>query len=179
MRKDHIILIILFSATLLWYAPPAFSAEQGLSAGFGFGLFNHSYVLGKIEGDKVYDFVQLAYVWERRSHVKSLAVLFEPFAAYTIAPREGADGGFNLCLKYYFLEKGKRSYFLTAGSGMAYTSQAFEGQGTHLLFILQGGAGIRWDKFFIETRFRHYSNGTTAWPNRSINANIISIGHYF
>jgi hypothetical protein len=55
----------------------------------------------------------------------------------------------------------------------------FKEQGTHLLFILQAGIGFQWKKFFIENRFRHYSNSNTAQPNRSINANMIMVGMHF
>ncbi len=62
---------------------------------------------------------------------------------------------------------------------MAYTSIGFKEQGTHLLFILQGGVGYRYKSFFVEDRVRHYSNGGTARPNWSVNSNILSIGTNF
>ncbi len=71
------------------------------------------------------------------------------------------------------------SLFFRAGSGAAYTTIHFHDQDAHLLFMLQGGIGFKWQTFFIEDRFRHYSNAGLASPNAQINANIISIGIYF
>ena len=68
---------------------------------------------------------------------------------------------------------------MTAGVGVAYTTIAFEEQGTHFLFILQAGLGLRYENFFIENRLRHYSNGGTESPNRSVHASIMTFGYYF
>ncbi|MGD9576956.1 MAG: acyloxyacyl hydrolase [Syntrophorhabdus sp.] len=68
---------------------------------------------------------------------------------------------------------------MNLGGGSAYTSINFKEQGTHFLFILHAGLGYKWNDFFGENRFKHYSNGSTATPNRSINANIIMVGMYF
>jgi hypothetical protein len=82
-------------------------------------------------------------------------------------------------LRYYLSVSAKSSFFFDLGTGDAYTSIHFKEQGTHWLFILQGGLGLKWRNFFIEDRFRHYSNAGTAHPNGQVNANIISIGIFF
>lgn len=84
-----------------------------------------------------------------------------------------------LSLKYNFFEKGRNGPYVTLGGGAAYSSINFEEQGTHLLFIIQGGIGFKWKDFFIENRLKHYSSAHTASPNRSINSNIIMVGIYF
>jgi hypothetical protein len=94
-------------------------------------------------------------------------------------PFQGIDVGFDLVLRWYPSNKARSGLFFDVGAGVAYTSIAFEEQGTHLLGILTGGIGFQYKSLFIEDRFRHYSNGGTASPNRSMNANIISVGMYF
>lgn len=44
---------------------------------------------------------------------------------------------------------------------------------------MEGGIGYRYARFFIENRFRHYSNGGTTSPNRSVDADVLSVGVYF
>ncbi|MGD0231408.1 MAG: acyloxyacyl hydrolase [Syntrophorhabdales bacterium] len=153
--------------------------ENGFSLGYGFAAYNEGRSGGKIEGGKPYNFVQAVYVYEKPFSSKELALLVEPFTAYVNQPNTGVDLGVGLGLKYYPLRTEKGGFYLTAGTGMAYTSIGFQEQGTHLLFILQGGIGYRYGNLFVEDRFRHYSNGGTASPNWSINANIISIGTHF
>jgi len=155
------------------------SAEEtkGVSIGYGFGLLSSHNGIGQIE-EGHYDFVHIAYLYER-SLSEVLALRIEPFASYTIAPHEGIDAGITLSLKYNFHKKGQNGFFLNVGGGPAYTSINFKEQGTHFLFILHSGFGYKWKDFFVESRFKHYSNGSTATPNRSINANIIVVGMYF
>jgi hypothetical protein len=156
---------------------PAWSAEHALSAGYGFALWSADNGIGKIEeGD--YAFMQAAYTYERPLSARWVA-LVEPFVAYVNRPVNGADFGFNLGLKFYPFTEDRSGLFFTFGTGVAYTSVDFAEQGTHLLGILQGSIGYRFRTFFIENRWRHYSNAHTASPNRSINANIVVVGMYF
>jgi hypothetical protein len=163
---------------LFMLIPISVSAQpHSVSIGYGFGLFSSSRGVGYIEGGH-YDFIQCAYQYER-SLSEILGLLVEPFASYTFSPRDGVDGGITLSLKYNLFKKQQNGFFLTAGGGAAYTSIKFEEQGTHLLFIIQGGIGYTWNDFFIENRFKHYSNANTASPNRAINSNLIMVGMYF
>lgn len=145
--------------------------------GYGFALFNGSSAIGHIK-DGHYNFVNIAYQYERPLN-KTLGILAEPFASYTIDPKKGVDGGVTLSLRYHFANQDGQGFFLTFGGGAAYTSINFKEQGTHLLYIIHGGLGYRWHTFFVENRFRHYSNANSASPNRSVNANVIMVGMYF
>ncbi len=173
--------ILLVPAVLLLVLPSAGRpADHALSVGYGFGMFNMHKQTGRIEGGKYYDFFQLTYLWERPSRdYRQLALFVEPFAAYVNRPHEGVDGGLYVGLKWYPLDHRNKGLFVTAGTGLAYTTTGFKEQGTHLLFTLEAGVGYRYGRFFVEDRIRHYSNGRTAEPNRAVNANVFSIGFYF
>jgi len=153
--------------------------DYGLSLGYGFAALNKDRSTGKVEGGKSYSFIQAVFLYEKPLSQKELALVVEPFASYVDKPNSGTDVGFDLGLKYYPFRTQKGGLYLTAGPGMAYTSVGFQEQGTHLLFMLQGGIGYRYKNLFIEDRFRNYSNWGTASPNSSINANIITLGTYF
>jgi hypothetical protein len=166
-------------AILLLAPLAAFCGDQGVSVGYGMAAFNMQRSFGHLEGGKPYGFIQTTYVFERPFSTKELALLLEPFGAYVTKPTEGFDLGFDLGLKYYPWRNDTGGFYMTAGPGLAYTTIGFQEQGTHLLFVLQGGIGYRYNNFFIEDRERHYSNGGTARPNWSVNANILSIGTMF
>lgn len=167
-----LILILSYSAT-----DCLAQKTHALSFGYGFGFLNPHEPVGHIEEGQ-YDYVHMAYQFESPlSGVLGLVV--EPFVSCTFRPREGVDAGITVSLKYKFHGKGGRGFFLTIGGGSLYTSTKFQEQGTHLLFTGHVGFGYTWERIFIENRFRHYSNGGTATPNKSINANLISIGIYF
>ncbi len=154
--------------------------DQGVSVGYGLAAYNPGKHVGRIEGGREYDFFQVTYLLERpcRDH-PPLAVFLEPFAASVNRPNPGVDAGFYTGLKYCFLNTVKSGFFVTAGSGLAYTTTGFHEQGTHFNFTLEAGIGYRYGRYFIENRLRHYSNGNTASPNRSVNANVLSVGVYF
>jgi hypothetical protein len=172
--------LVYTAFAILFFMPlAAFSADQGVSVGYGIGAFNMQRSFGHVEGGQPYSFIQTTYIYEKPFSTKELALLFEPFGAYVAKPTDGADVGFDLGLKYYPWRSDKGGFYMTGGPGMAYTSIGFQEQGTHLLFILQGGIGYRYNNFFIEDRARHYSNGGTARPNWSVNSNILSIGTMF
>lgn len=154
-----------------------YGQSNGASLGYGFGLFSEPGKIGEIE-EGSYDYLQLAYVHEKALSER-LMLLIEPFVAFVNRPVEGVDAGLTVSLRHSFRKGGGNGFFLTLGGGSAYTSVNFKEQGTHLLFILQGGIGYRWKEFFVENRFRHYSNAGTAQPNRSINSNIIIVGMKF
>ena len=177
MRK-RLFMIVAFAAVFL--CPFCCdSDDNAITASYGFGIFNRDADFGKLRGqDQQYYFYQLAYSREK-TLARSLCLLAEPFVAYVSYPNSGLDAGMTASLKYYFGKDYKNSFFATLGAGAAYTTIKFEEQGTHFLFILQGGIGYRWNKYFIENRFRHYSNGGTESPNRSVNANIVNIGVHF
>jgi hypothetical protein len=178
MKHPFLIALLSVVCVAIPIAGPAF--DQGISLGYGLAAFNNQKHLGRIEGGREYDFFQVNYLLERPFRdFRPLAVFVEPFAAYVNRPYDGVDMGFYTGLKYRFLNTGKSSFFFTAGTGLAYTTTGFKEQGTHLNFTLEGGVGYRYERFFIENRFRHYSNGGTASPNWSVNANVLSVGVYF
>ena len=155
----------------------AWASENNLSVGYGFALWSQEHGVGKIaEGQ--YDFIQASYFYERPLSPRWL-IQAGPFLAYVNRPTDGVDVGVNLGIKVYPFSPDRSGFFFTAGTGGAYSTIDFREQATHAFFILQGSVGYRYKQFFIEDRYRHYSNGGTASPNRSVNANIISIGMYF
>jgi hypothetical protein len=173
------LVVMLFLVLLLFAAHDSFAVDSGLWLSYGFGALNVHKRIGRIEGGRNYDFFQLGYIWERPCHFRQLALVFEPFAAYVNRPDEGVDVGLNASLKFYFLRDTNQGPYITAGTGMAYTTTGFKEQGTHLLFMLQMGLGFRYKQFFIEDRLRHYSNGRTSSPNNSVHANVLMVGMYF
>jgi hypothetical protein len=179
MVKNIPYLCLLLPLIVLVLLPMnSYAGEQGLSVGYGFAALSNDSGLGKIEDGKNYDFFQLAYFYET-PFWKRTSLLIEPFAAYVNRPRPGGDVGLDLLLRYYPFQWGETRLFFDVGAGLTYTSIRFQEQGTHLLGVLTGGIGIRYKNFFIEDRFKHLSNGNTEHPNRSVNANIISVGMYF
>ncbi|HVN95541.1 MAG TPA: acyloxyacyl hydrolase [Syntrophorhabdaceae bacterium] len=174
MRKQIFVcacLMVFLSAPLNILAQ-----QDGLSIGYGFGTFNND-MRGVQIRDGNYDYGQMTFFHERRLF-KRVNWTIEPFVSYINRPTEGVDGGVSIFAKAYVDEKKKHGLFATAGGGSLYTSMGYSGQGTHLWFILQGGLGYRWDKYFVEGRFKHYSNGDTATPNRSLNSSILFVGMY-
>jgi hypothetical protein len=172
--------IVLSLVSMLFIAPAtAFCADRGISLGFGLGALNSGKATGKIEGGRPYNFIQAVYVYEQPLSNRELSLLLEPLGLYVNKPTTGFDLGFDLGLRYYPLPTETGGLYLTAGPGMAYTTIDFKEQGTHLLFVIQGGVGYRYKNFFIEDRLRHYSNGGAASPNWSVNANVFSIGALF
>lgn len=161
-------------------AAPAYAVEQAMSVGYGFGALNPGLHLGRIEGGRNYDFFQITYLVERpcTDHLP-LAVFIEPFVSYVNRPNAGVDFGFFTGLKYCLQGADKKGFYFTGGTGMVYTTIGFKEQGTHLDFTLEAGVGYRYGRFFIEDRLRHYSNGAMASPNRSVDANVLSVGLYF
>lgn len=146
-----------------------YAQNNSFYLGYGFGITK----LGKIEGDRSYNFFQAAYSHEFPI-IKDFFLVGEPFLAFLNEPEKGMDIGLGLFFRYYL-----KDLFFSLGGGGAYTSVHFQEQTHHYLFILQGGIGYKWKNFFIEDRFRHYSNAGLASPNHSVNANILSIGILF
>ena len=177
MKRFFFALPVIIALLTLAHAVRAAEAERALSVGYGFALLSNGRPAGQVEEGN-YDFFQVAYLHERPLSARWM-LLVEPFVAYVNRPVDGVDVGFNLGLKVYPFTQDRSGFYFTMGTGSAYTSVNFAEQGTHLLFILQAGVGYRYKNFFIEDRWRHYSNGNTAGPNRSINANIINVGMYF
>jgi len=155
-----------------------YAAEQSLSVGYGFAALNEHTSTGRIEGGKNYDFFQFAYLYEMPFWSK-VSIALEPFAASVNRPESGLDAGFDVLARWYPCNVGASRLFVDLGAGLAYTTIRFEEQGTHLLGVLAVGVGLRYKQFFIEDRLRHYSNGDTAYPNRAVDANIVSVGMYF
>ncbi len=168
---------VLFYLVLMILPLSASAQSHALSVGYGFGLLSNDRTIGHIE-EGGYDFVNLTFQYER-SLSPLLGLIVEPFASYTINPEDGIDVGATLLLKYRFQRKQNNAFFVTIGGGTSYTSINFKEQGTHFFFIIQGGIGYRWKNFFVENRFKHYSNGGTETPNKSINSNIVMVGMYF
>jgi hypothetical protein len=159
----------------LWH--PLGAAENALSVGYGFALWSNWHRAGRTS-EGPYHFTQASYSYERPLSQKWL-IEAGPFLAYTWRPTDGIDVGVNLGLKVYPFSRDHSGFFVTMGTGGAYSTIDFVEQGKHAFFILQGSVGYRYKNFFVEDKFRHYSNGGTAWPNQSINANIINVGMYF
>lgn len=138
----------------------------------------HGNILGRTEGG-YYDFIQLNFAIEHRLIEKKLTLLFEPFIAYINRPERGMDVGSSLALRYWVTADDFQGLYLTLGTGVAYTTVDFKEQGVQGMFILQCGIGYKWKRFFVEDRFRHYSNAGLSRPNRSLHATMINIGVSF
>jgi len=164
---------------LLFLLPvPALAQTHGLSIGYGFGALNPHQEFGKVRDGRDYHFLYLSYLREV-SLFQNAFLGIEPFIAYVHEPEAGFDLGFTQLFRYYLKVGDKSFLFGNLGIGAAYTSVDFKEQGTHFLFSPQGGIGFRWDRFFIETRLRHYSNAHLAEPNTSVNALIMLAGIFF
>ena len=133
----------LLSIAVLCIPVDGSCGDSGFSLGYGFAAFNQGRQGGRVEGGKPYNFVQAVYVYEKPFSSKELALLVQPFASYVNQPATGVDLGLGLGLRYYPLVA-ENGFYLTGGTGSAYTSIGFQEQGTHLLFILQGGIGYRY-----------------------------------
>ena len=157
-----------------------YGQNNGLAIGYGVGALNPHERFGNIPHDQGYEFMQLSYFHQFRLFKNAFFVL-EPYFSYTYRTMYGTDLGLGLYLKYNFLNwnSSKNSLYATLGTGGVVTSIHFTDQGSHELFILQGGAGFKWDRFFIDGRFRHYSNGGLATPNTGLQAIILSTGFFF
>lgn len=171
-------LFLFVAFTLSFFPFPAIADQQAISVGYGLAAFNKSSDLGHLENSRYYDFVQITYSYEKLLSGK-FNLVAEPFVGIVNRPVSGVDVGVAIGGRYYFGEKNYQGLFATISAGGVYTSVAFEEQGTHGLFVLQGGLGYKWEKVFLEGKFRHYSNGGLAYPNRSINAGILGVGFTF
>jgi hypothetical protein len=167
----------LIIAASLVLSQPVWGAENNFSVGYGFALWSEKHSIGNI-AEGPYNFVQAAYSYEMPISQKWL-IQAGPYLAYVMNPTEGVDVGVNLGLKIYPFTQDRSGFFFTLGTGGSYSTIAYTEQATHAFFILQGSIGYRYKNFYIEDRYRHYSNAGTSSPNRSINANLISIGMYF
>ncbi|HVN23704.1 MAG TPA: acyloxyacyl hydrolase [Syntrophorhabdales bacterium] len=175
MRNVLLTSLLIILLLSVWH--PVEAADQAFSVGYGFGLGSSGHSLGRVS-EGYYNFVVASYSYEKPISPKWL-ITAGPFLSYVTNPTDGMDVGINLELKVYPFSRDRSGFYITAGTGGAYSTLGFVEQGTHAFFILQGAAGYRYKNFFIEDRYRHYSNGGTSWPNQSINANIISIGMFF
>lgn len=173
--KPHFITLLLFLC--FGIAGKCFS-EDAVSFGYGLGAWNGTGT-GHTENKKYYDYAVFSYIHEKPFN-SVVALGLEPFLGVVNRPDNGLELGAKLYIKAYLpkLAAGKRLY-IVAGTGAAYTSIHFKEQGTHGLFILQGGIGYRQRDIFIEMLFHHYSNGGLANPNRSVNSNLIKVGYYY
>ncbi len=169
---------VFFLLTLYFIAVPNCSAENAVSLGYGFGLWNGS-GFGQLEKKRSYDYAAFSYLNERLL-TERIALVLEPFVKVVNRPVNGIDLGFSLALRSYLPELARHSrLYLTAGAGSAYTSVNFQEQGTHGLFVLLGGVGYRRDQAFAKAQFQHYSNGGLTKPNRSLNSGLLRVGWYF
>jgi hypothetical protein len=169
--------VLLFASSLL--LPLAASAmNEGLMVGFGTAMFNPKHAEGRLEDGK-YNFLQIVFATEFPLYKKSLNLYLEPFLSYVNSPNDGVEGGVGTGIKYFFSGHEYRGFYGTAGTGFSYSTIKFREQGTHAHFILSAGLGYRWKSFFLENRFRHFSNGGLSRPNRSVHANILYLGMIF
>jgi hypothetical protein len=174
MTRKRILFVVLFVLLPL----NSFAQNNGLAVGYGFGFLNPSENFGKVEVDRSYNFIQISYFRETPI-TQRISFVVEPIVAYIHKPTDGFDVGLNLLTKFYFMKGKDSSFYVNLGAGAVYTTVDFNEQSIHGLFSLHSGVGFKWKNYFIENRFRHYSNGHTASPNKSINANIISVGFCF
>jgi len=151
-------------------------SENSISFGYGFGMFNYG-ITNKIM-DGHYEFYQIAYKHERPFY-KGFYLVIDPYLSYIRNPHEGFDISLGFSSRYYLNSEKKNSFFVDLGVGGVYSTLQYGEQSNHAFFLIQGGIGYRWDRFFIENILRHYSNGYTASKNRAIHSNIISIGLFF
>ena len=173
--------LALFSFIASFFVSPVCVAradQQTIFVGYGIGIFNNNQQIGHLWHNDYYDFTQISYGYEKTLSGK-FNLIVEPFAAIVNRPVSGVDAGFTVGGRYYFGEKNHRGLFTTVSGGGAYTSVKFEEQGTHDLFILAGGLGYKWEKLFVDARFRHYSNSGLSHPNMSVNAVIVGMGYAF
>ena len=153
------------------------AAENAMSVGYGFGIASQSEP-GFIQDGHAYHYTTFSYLYEK-PFTPAIALALGPYVNVVSEPQNGADGGLNLFLKAYLPEFSPHNrLYITVGTGGAYTSIRFPEQGTHGLFILQGGIGFRSGRFYVEDRFHHYSNGGLASPNRSVNSDLCKAGWY-
>lgn len=136
----------LFLCSVFIYASPAV-AEKAVSVGYGFGAWDGSRI-GHVEENRPYNYERLSYLYERPL---TPSIVLEPFLAVVNRPATGTDAGFTINAKAYLprLSPDNRFYFI-GGAGAAYTTVKFTVQGTHCLFVLQGGIGFRRGRFLIE-----------------------------
>lgn len=178
VRSRFLILVLLLVIPLSFLPSTALADQQEISVGYGLGTLNKNADPGHLHSGDYYDFVQIAYGYEKLLSGK-FNILVEPFVAIVNRPQSGLDGGLTLNGRYYFGHENYTGLFVTAGFGGAYTSVDLEDQGTHGLFILQCGIGYTWRRLFVEYRFKHYSNGGTANPNNSVNSSVVGMGFAF
>jgi hypothetical protein len=177
-RSRFAFFFVLLALSLFLSPRPSLADEQTLSVGYGLAALNDTRQVGHLWDNLYYDFGQLSYGYEKTVSGK-FNVILEPYAVYVNRPVMGADFGLMLNGRYYFGSKNDRGFFLTGGGGGVYTTVKFTEQGTHTMFVLDGGLGYRWHRPFVDVRFRHYSNAGLSHPNRSIDAVVTSVGYAF
>lgn len=171
---------IFFITLFIALSVSAYGQTDGLAVGYGVGNLNPHDGFGKIPNNLGHEFFYLSYFHGFRLSQNGQFVL-EPFVAYTYRTLSGFDLGLNLLYQYNFWNWNslKNTLFFKIGTGGVYTTVDFTDQGSDFLFILQAGIGLKVDKYFIEFRHRHYSNGGTARPNIGVETEFISVGFYF
>jgi hypothetical protein len=172
------VLLLFVVVSFPFFPLAALADQQTISVGYGTGTLNNSAQVGHLWGNDYYDFALITYGYEKTLSGKFNLVV-EPFLGVVNRPASGVDLGFTVGGRYYFGERNHRGLFATVSGGGVYTTVKFEEQGTHDMFVLQGGLGYKWEKLFVEGKFRHYSNGGLSHPNRSVNATIVSVGYAF
>ena len=120
-------LIFVLSCILVLFTTPiaGLSAENGILAGYGFGLFNKDHSGTNVQGGN-YDYIQVAYLHERQLGGRVNWVL-EPFVSYINRPDEGLDGGLSLYVKAYLDRERVQGFYATVGVGILYTSGGVPG----------------------------------------------------
>lgn len=155
--------------------------DYGFSVGYGFGVSNSQVKFGEIAGHqdgRSYQFVQL-YAFRDLPLYRSLYFTVEPSLAFVYRPKAAVEPALNFSFKLFLPEKEGNALYFSIGGGATYTTLGYVEQGTQFMFVLQAAVGFKWREFFLENRFRHYSNGGLATPNMSVNADIISLGFFF
>lgn len=161
------------------YKPP----RQELLVGFGVGHLQHQahYRLIPVAWDINFDLKKFAE--SKGLHTPGLLdAVWEPMAAWVIAPHSNAELASNCLLKFGLLPLTFRwQPYLKGGLGAVYLTQHVHSQSTQFNFNEYAGLGFHY--FFkpnlamsVEYRYRHLSNASMRSPNGGINTQFALLG---
>lgn len=128
VRSRFLILVLLLVIPLSFLPSTALADQQEISVGYGLGTLNKNADPGHLHSGDYYDFVQIAYGYEKLLSGK-FNILVEPFVAIVNRPQSGLDGGLTLNGRCHFGQENYTGLFVTAGFGGAHTSVDFEDHG--------------------------------------------------
>ncbi|OPY00307.1 MAG: hypothetical protein A4E60_02396 [Syntrophorhabdus sp. PtaB.Bin047] len=168
---------VVFLFSLHFIAVSNCSAENALSFGYGFGLWNGS-GFGQLEKGLSYDYAAFSYLNEKPL-VKCISLILEPFVKVVNRPAGGFDLGFSFLSGAICLTSARVTGFISRlERGLSIKALTFRnGERTCFLYCSEesGTAEIRssWRHCFITTP------GGLGKPNRSINSGLLRVGWHF